>query len=120
MAALEGTLIPVIVGGISSLKDGSVSVKLETQELSPSKAAELFALRNKIAYVYFSERQISLPERKIVDSLEPEMQGKTPSLRLRNVLYVAWQQDPEGYPDADSHYRAKMELIISTYKANLI
>jgi hypothetical protein len=117
---MNGTLVPVVIGGIRSLKDGSVAVTVETQELSPGKAGELFALRNKICYVYFSERQIELPERKMIDSLEPEMQGKSPSLRLRNVLFVAWQQNPEGYPDADSYYRAKMELIISTYKANLV
>jgi len=117
---MTGTLLPCIIGGIRSLKDGSVSVTLETQELSPGKAGELFALRNKIAYVYVSERQISIPEQKMVDALEPEMAGKSPSLRLRNVLFVMWQQNPEGYPDSDSHYRAKMELIINTYKANLV
>ena len=117
---MTGTLLPCIIGGIRSLKDGSVSVTLETQELSPGKAGELFALRNKIAYVYVSERQISLPEQKMIDSMEPEMAGKSPSLRLRNVLFVAWQQNSEGYPDSDSHYRAKMELIINTYKSNLI
>src|SRR4051812_49326904 len=117
---LSGTLIPVQVAGISSLKDGSISIKLETQELSPGKAGELFALRNKLSYVYFSERQISLPEKKIIDSLEPEMQGKTPSLRLRNTLYVMWEQNNEGYTDADAHYRAKMEGIIQHYKNELV
>lgn len=117
---MHGTLIPVIIGGIRSLKDGSVSVTLETQELSAGKAGELFSLRNKIAYVYISERQISLPDQNMINKLEPEMQGKTPSLRLRNVLFLSWQQNQEGYPDSDSHYRAKMEMIINTYKSNLI
>jgi len=116
---MTGTLIPVIIGGIKSLKDGSVSVTVETQELSPGKAGELFALRNKICYVYFSERQIELPEIKMIDKMEPEMTGKTPSLRLRNVLFLLWKQDPEGYPDDTSYYRAKMEQIITTYKSNL-
>jgi len=53
---MTGTLIPVVIGGIRSLKDGSVAVTVETQELSPGKAGELFALRNKVCYVYFSER----------------------------------------------------------------
>lgn len=120
MAALEGTLIACEIGSIRSLKDGSVSINLETPELSPGKAGELFGLRKKVAYVYISAHQISIPETKIVDSLEPEMVGKTPSLRLRNVLFVCWQQNNEGYPDSNSHYIAKMNLIIETYKANLI
>lgn len=116
---MKGTLLPVLIGGIRSLKDGSISITLETQELSPGKAGELFALRNKLSYVYFSEVQISLPEQKMVDTLEPEMQGKTPSLRLRNVLYLLWKQNPEGYPDSNSHYRAKLEKIIDHYKNEL-
>lgn len=120
MAALEGTLIACEIGTIRSLKDGSVSITLETPEISPGKVGELFGLKKKIAYCYISAYQVSLPERKIIDALEPEMVGKTPSLRLRNVLYVCWEQDPEGYADADSHYRAKMEAIITEYKNNLV
>ncbi len=117
---MDGTLIAVEVGSIRSLVDGSVSITLVTPELSPGKAGEIFSLRKKLAYVYISAQQISLPEQKMVDKMEPELVGKTPSLRLRNVLFVAWQQNPEGYHDADSFYRAKMEHIIETFKANLI
>ena len=116
---IEGTLIPVVVGSIRSLKDGSVSVTVETQELSPGKAGELFALRNKMCYAYFSAKQIENSEKKIIDSLDPELKGKTPGQRLRNVLYRLWEQQPEGYADSESHYKAKMELIINTYKSNL-
>ncbi len=119
MAALEGTLIAVEVGSIRSLKDGSVSITLETPELSPGKAGEIFSLRKKQAFVYISAQQISAPEKKLVDSMEPEMVGKTPSLRLRNVLYRCWEQQSDGYADSESYYRAKMEAIIDTYKANL-
>lgn len=117
--ALEGTLIPVIIGGIRSLKDGSVSMTLETQELSSGKAGELFSLRNKIAYCYISARQVETSEMKMVDSLEPELKGKTPSQRLRAVMYLNWKQDNEGYPDSESYYRSKLENIIETYKSNL-
>lgn len=119
MAALEGTLIPVIVQGMSTLRDGSIKIVLETYELTPEKAAGIFSLINKLCYTYFSERQIPLQDKKIIDSLSPEMQGKTPSLRLRNVLHVIYGQNPEGYQDSDSHYRAKMEKIIQHYKDQL-
>lgn len=117
---MTGTLLPVVIGSIRSLKDGSVSVTMETQELSPVKAGELFGLRNKIAYVYVSERQIEDNEKKVVDSLDPELKGKTPGQRLRAVLYRRWEQDNEGYKDSDSYYRAKMELIIEHNKSELL
>jgi hypothetical protein len=34
-------------------------------------------------------------------------------------LFRNWEQHPEGYKDSESHYRAKMEQIIETYKSNL-
>lgn len=117
---MQGTLLPVVIGSIRSLKDGSVSVTMETQELSPGKAGELFGLRNKIAYVYVSERQIEDNEKKVIDSLDPELKGKTPGQRLRAVLYLRWQQDNEGYKDSESYYRAKMEQIIEHHKSELV
>lgn len=117
---MEGTLIAVQVTKISTLVDGSVSLSLNTQELSPGKVAELFALRKMICYTYFSAKQIQSTEKTIIDSMEPEMKGKTPAQRLRNVLFRMWEQDSEGYKDSDSHYRAKMESIIETYKGNLV
>jgi len=52
--------------------------------------------------------------------MEPEMVGKSPSLRLRNVLFVAHGQNNEGYPDFDSFYKAKLESFINIVKNNLI
>jgi hypothetical protein len=116
---MTGVLISAQIGSIRSLVDGSVSLTLVTPELSGGKAGELFDLRNKVAYVYISAKQIEANDKKIVDSLDPELTGKTPGQRLRGVLYRMWEQDNEGYQDSNSHYLAKMELIITTYKANL-
>ncbi len=116
---MEGLLIPVIVESIKSLKDGSVSVNIATQELSPGKAAELFSLRNMVCFAYFSAKQIESNEKKIIDSLDVELKGKTPGQRLRNVMYLKWKNDNEGYPDAQAYYVGKMEAIIEHYKADL-
>ena len=116
---MEGLLIPVIVESIKSLKDGSISVNIATQELSPGKAAELFGLRNMVCYAYFSAKQISNNEINVVNSLDPEIKGKTPGQRLRAVMYLKFQQDNEGYKDSESYYKGKMETIIEHYKADL-
>lgn len=116
---MEGLLLPVIVESIKSLKDGSVSVNIATQELSPGKAAELFSLRNMVCFAYFSAKQIENNDKKIIDSLDPELKGKTPGERLRAVMYLKWKDDSEGYPDSNSHYKAKMEAIIEHYKQDL-
>ncbi len=116
---MTGTLICCEIGRVQSKVDGSVSITLDTQEISGGKIGELFDLRKKVAYVYISGRQVETNEKAIVDSLDPELKGKTPGQRLRNVLYRAWDQMPDGYKDSDSYYRAKMESIINGVKAEL-
>jgi len=117
---MDGILVACEVGRIASLVDGSLSVTITTPELSPAKVGEIYGLRKKVCYVYFSEKQIDSNERKVIDSLDPELKGKTPGQRLRGVLYRMWEQNNEGYKDSNSHYIAKMELIIETYKTNLL
>jgi hypothetical protein len=54
-----------------------------------------------------------------VDVIEAEFAGKTPSLRMRNVLFIIWKQVPEGFKEFDSFYKFKMEKYIDELKANL-
>ena len=117
---MNGLLIPCIVSSIRSLKDGSVSLAVETQELSPMKAGELFGLRNKLVAMYLSEKE-TIPQRDLdqIDAVGVEQKGKTPSQRLRSVLFLNWKQDNEGYNDFSNYYANKMERYIETLKSNL-
>jgi hypothetical protein len=36
------------------------------------------------------------------------------------VLYLLWQQDPEGYADFKAFYAAKMEAVIGHFKGKLV
>jgi len=117
---MNGVLICCEIGSVKSLVDGSVSVTLVTPEISGGKVGELFDLRKKIAYVYISARQVETNEKVIVDGLNPELKGKSPGQRLRNVLFIKWQQDNEGYKDSESYYVAKMENLITHFKNELV
>lgn len=118
---MDGLLLPVIVSSIRSLKDGSVSVCIETQELSPAKAGELFSFRKKVAMMYVSPKDVvTQKEMSQVDEINADMpQGKTPSNRMRNVLFVLWKQDNEGYKDFALYYQSKMERFIDELKNNI-
>lgn len=118
---MNGTIIPCLIGGVRSLKDGSVSIVLETQEITPNKAAELFSYRNKLVAVYISPKEtITQAELNQVDQLDPEFQGKTQSQRIRNTLYILFSQDGEGYKDFDSYYKAKTEAFITQLKSEIV
>ena len=116
----DGILIAVEVAKIASRVDGSVTITLDTPEISPTKAGEIFALRKKQAFCYLKPSPVSDSEKKAIDGLEPELpQGKSPSQRLRSSLYVAWKQNPEGYTDANLYYISKMEKFIEHVKSKL-
>lgn len=121
---LDGTLLPVIVDGLARRKDGSVGIKLETSEVTPQQAAGLFELAGKVAFCYLSPREVDANAKKIIDSLDPELKGKTPGQRLRSVIYVYWEQNKESDPtiakDFESFYKAKMETLIEGFKAELV
>jgi hypothetical protein len=116
---MKGILIACYVDSIRTRKDKTVSVQMSTQELSPSKAGELFTLLNSLATVYISPSEVTSREMAQVDAVEPEMPGKSPSQRMRNVLFLLWEQDPEGYKVFDMYYQEKMNKYINELKANL-
>jgi len=117
---MSGTLLSCLIGGIRSLKDGSVSVNLETQELTPAKAAELFALRNQVAIVYISNKEIDKSEIEKVDKLKPELGGKTQGQRIRNTLFMLHNENHEGFADFDSYYKHKTDLYIEHLKTKFL
>ena len=116
---MNGIMLSSVIDGISTLKDKSVKITILTQELSPSKAGEIFGLHGKYAIVYISEKDINQREIDQVDKLDPEFGGKTQSQRLRNVFFRMFEQDAEGYKDFNNYYHAKMEQLIEHYKSKL-
>lgn len=115
----KGALLSAIVEKLATLKDGSISISIHTQEMSPAKSAELFALRGKLAAVYISPADITSKELALVDTVEPDLPGKTPSRRMRNVLYILWKQDTEGHAEFPPYYESKMNEYIEAMKQNI-
>lgn len=116
---MNGILIPTYIENITTRKDKSVKITLGTQELSPSKAGELFTLLNNLAITYISMKEISQKEIDQVDRLDPEFEGKTQSQRIRSVLFKLFQQDNEGFKDFDNYYKNKTEKYIEHLKSKI-
>ena len=115
----KGLLIAAYVEGIRSRKDKTIALTLGTQELSPEKAGELFSINGQLITAYLSVKGISQDDQEIIDTIEPDSTGKTPSQRLRNVLYILWEQDNEGFKDKNLHYIHHMEKILSHLKTKI-
>lgn len=117
---MNGILLSAIIENVSTRKDRTVKMTIGTQELSPNKAGEVFGLHGKLAVVYISAKEI--PQREIdqVDKIDPELAGKSQSQRLRNVLFVLFEQSHEGFKDFQSYYISKTERIIEDLKNQIL
>lgn len=111
--------LPVIISSLSTRVDGSIAIKLDTQELSPANSTVLFELRGKEAWAIIAPSQMKEEDIKLpTERADPAMGTKTPSQRLRNSLYRLWEQNKSG-TDFESFYRIRMEQIIDQIKGKL-
>lgn len=113
------------VNKVSTLADGSLSINIHTQELDTDTMTRIFNLRKSPGMVLISSDDISKAEVDAVSEFTTNFEvGKTksPSQRLRAVLYRVWEQEgePRGYKDFAVFYASYMERIINEYKSYLL
>lgn len=117
---MNGIMFAAYVEGIRTRKDKTCAITISTQEINPQKAGDLFSANGHLVTCYLSIKEhISDEQKEIIDAVEAPTQGKTPSQRLRNVLYVLWQNTPEGYDDFNLFYIHKIEKMIEHIKLKL-
>lgn len=103
--------------GISPLKEGGMSLRLHTQELSKEEMVQLMNFYQSFGYMLFAAQELNeedIPKEKL--SADEE---KSPSKRLRSVLFILWKQQG-GEGDFEAFYRKKMEAIIEQLKSRLV
>jgi len=109
-------------GTISNIKTMSkcLRVTFDLQEMKPEEMAIMFSLNEKYGQVVFAEaeQQIKKEDIKVPSYAKIEKSDKTPSQRLRAVLYKIWQATGK-IGEADDHYRKQMEIIIEHFKSQL-
>jgi len=100
-------------------KDRSVSMTFITSlEQSSSEFMGIDEILGDSGILYFkSDGNLTTEEVKELDNVEIEVEGKTKSQRLRNVLYVYNQQ--LGTTSFEEFYASEMEKIIEHYKSKL-
>jgi hypothetical protein len=118
------------IDGIRTMADNTVRVNIGTPELSPDVVGHMYSMLKQPGYVVISTMPISQKQIDAVESatIDREFEEKTPSQRLRNVLYVLWEQqqpketNSEGittYIDFDLYYKRKMNELITFIKNKL-
>lgn len=108
--------IPAILDGFRPLKDGGASLTFHTQELSQDDKVEIMGYYNSFGFVAFSKNEINtsdLPKGNANDDT-----GKSPSQRIRAVLFVMWTQKGSS-GDFEVFYKQQMERFIDRIKEEL-
>ena len=124
----------VFEGGIdkvSTLADGSLRLYVGTPELPSETMVYIFSLIKKPGYVLISTKSINQDQIDAVEkaTINSEFSEKTPSQRMRGVLYKLWEKtQPKTmngdsgqmeYVDFDLFYKRQMNKIIDHFKTKL-
>ena len=109
----------VTFDGGNRRKDGSVKLSFTTDtEQNTNQFMEIDQARNTHGILYYSDRgELTQAEIDELDKVDIELEGKSKSKRLRNVLYVYCNQ--LGEKDFKSFYSEYMEKIIQQIKDRL-
>jgi hypothetical protein len=104
---------PAILTRLSYTKDGGLSLGFSTNELTDEEKVIASRFHQKFGYILFKENQFK--EEDIPDS-DASDESKSPSQRLRAVLFVLWNKRPEPKGDFEGFYRQRMEMAINKVK----
>jgi hypothetical protein len=113
-------LIPAYLTRYGSKADNTFSLSFNTNELKDSEVIALNKLKNQYGFLMFKSSEIENSELEQLDSVDMDLtdKSKTPSKRLRSVLYLMWEQNKEEGTFKD-YYSNCMERIIEHYKNKL-
>jgi hypothetical protein len=101
-------------------KDKSCSITFVTDyEVTPDDVAELHRVLDHHGILYFSDKgNLTKEEIEAIDDVDVELEGKSKSQRLRNVLYILYKQQGE-IGEFKDFYSIWMEKIIQNFKDKL-
>lgn len=106
------------IAKLETQSDGGIRIVVDTQELTdPEQLKNLFSLRKSTGFFLFKSAGIvagDLPKAETVEDKE-----RTPSERLRAVIFVFWKEVKGGKGDFNAFYRETIEKYIVNIKEKL-
>jgi len=104
-----------VIESIATRVDGSIKIVVGTQELPPEQAVELFRLKGQQGWLLFKDSPVESSE--VPNEPLPDLPGdKTPSQRLKSVLYKFWELNTDKRKTFDNFYRDWVEKKIAEVK----
>lgn len=88
--------------------DRTLSLKLDTQELSPDDTSQIFEMFQKQIWCALAETAITKEDLNIPENIDP-LDQKSPSQRLRDRMFVYWKAKYPTEKDFDSFYKKQLD-----------
>lgn len=106
--------IPAILDGVTPRKDGSLTLRFITQEVSKQDKIEAMDYYQSFGHLLFNENDIDISEvptgNAILDG------GKSPSKRLKDRMFVSYKENNIGEPsNFNKWYEQQLEKIGTQY-----
>lgn len=114
-------VINAILESFRSLKDKTLKLSFETNEPTPEQLNQIAVNSQKYGYLVFSGNQLTPEQLESIDKAKNDLydSSKSPSKRLRSVLYVWFEKDNKGYKTFEDFYLHQMERVINNVKEKL-
>ncbi len=114
-------IIPAVLESYRSLKDRTLKLTFETNEPNPDQMADIQKAIMNAGFLAFNVDPFSSSQEKFLTEMEVDYDDpkKTPSKRLRGVLYRNYESDNKGYKTFEDYYRSQMEILIVHFKGKL-
>lgn len=111
--------VPSTITKVETMADRTLKLRVDTtQELVAEEEAKIMRLRGTQGWFVYSDREIKAEEIPDVD-IDTEVDEKSPSQRLRNVIWVHWDKNTNKQKTFDVYYREVMDKIINRLKEDL-
>ena len=114
-------IIPAVLTTYKCLKDRSLVLTFETGEPTPEQIVNVAMSVQYAGFLAFNKDAFKTAQLQIIEETKADYddQTKTPAKRLRGVLYVAWEQNKEGFESFENYYIFKMDKFIEHVKKQL-
>lgn len=112
---------PAQIMKLETMADGGIRIQIDTSEMTDAnELAKLFRLKKGAqGWFLFKDAKIDATDIPDEEPPMPESEAKSPSQRLRGVLFVFWKEMRDGKGDFEVFYRETLNKYIEAVKAKL-
>ena len=106
------------IESVKANKDHTLTIKMETQELSADETSKIFEQMGKQIWVAMADVALKANDLDIPESMT-EINEKTPSQRLRDRMYVYYKETHKSDTGFRAWYDTALESIGNKYLEKL-